>query len=100
MNRLATILIRWLDMRASSIGKFVNDATVTFVVLDAAGTPVSAASGSLTYTGTPGHYQGSVESTITFIPCDMYYVEVTAAGTGSIGFRRVEECVAGYQDAG
>lgn len=90
-------LIIWEDMTLGSTGVVVNDATVSYVLKDAAGSAVSGASGTLTYTGTPGKYSATLESTVSLTPEATYYLECTAVAGGANGFRRIE-CVAAYQD--
>lgn len=85
-------------MTLASTGAYVNDATVTFALKDAAGNAVSGASGSLSYVAdSDGRYEGVLESTVSLIIGATYYLEITAVASGANGFRRIE-CVAAYQD--
>lgn len=90
--------IRWDAMTLGEGGAFVNDATVTWALKDAAGAAVSGATGTMSYVAlSNGRYDGVLESTVTLIVGATYYLEVTAVSGGANGFRRVE-CVAQYQD--
>lgn len=88
-------LICWDEMRRASDGQYVNDATVTFVLKDTAGTTI--ASGSLAYTLNEGRYDGILSSTVALTRGETYYLEVTAVSGDADAFRRIE-CVAMHQD--
>ena len=76
----------------NNLEQFINNATVTFVLKDSAGSAVSGASGTLSYvTGTKGVYEGSLEDGVSLTENSTYYLEITAtASSDRIGFRRIQ----------
>ena len=92
-------LVFWGDRHVPNSGlydnnleQFVNDATVTFVLKNSAGSAVSGASGTMSFvTGTRGVYEGVLEDGVSLTEDATYYLEITAtASSDRIGFRRLQ----------
>ena len=74
---------------------YLNSATVTYSITDAAGTAVSGATGTLSYVAaSSGDYEGTIESTVltasNFTVGRTYLLDITLVQSGYNGFRRLE----------
>lgn len=82
-------LVRWDCMKLASTGSFVNDATVTFTLKNAAGTAITGADTiSMTTQNQSGRYDGTLESTVDIDIGTKYFIEITATRGDDKGFRR------------
>lgn len=84
----------------TNLERFVNDATVTFRLVDSNNSAVSGSSGTMSYiTGSKGLYEGVLEDNVSLSENSTYYLEITASASGDrVGFRRISY-VAVYQGA-
>ena len=74
---------------------YLNSATVTYAITDAAGTAVSGGTGTLSYiAASNGNYEGTIESTVltasNFTVGRTYLLDITLVQSGYNGFRRLE----------
>jgi hypothetical protein len=92
-------VVYWGDRQSKDSGlydtvteTFVNDAAVTFLLKDSAGSTVANSSGTASYvTGTKGVYEGVLEDNVSLTAGSTYYLEITAtASSDRIGFRRIQ----------
>lgn len=80
---------------------YLNAATVTYAIKDAAGTAVTGATGTLAYVAaSSGNYEGTLESSVltaaNFTEGAAYLVEFTLVSGSYNGFRRLV-CRAAYR---
>lgn len=71
-------------------GTYLNSATITYAITDAAGTAVSGGTGSYSYTAASnGDYTAVIESTVTTLLTEggLYYLTVTGS-QGNYNWRR------------
>ena len=72
---------------------FINDATVTGKLINAAGVTVSGSAFTLNFkSGSDGRYQGTLLNTVTLVEADSYSVQITAKSGNlqTIGKRTVQ----------
>ena len=80
---------------------YLNSATVTYSITDAAGTAVSGGTGTLSYVAaSSGDYEGTIESSVltssNFTEGRTYLIDITLSQSGYNGFRRLV-CRAAYR---
>jgi len=94
-------LIEWDEMINPADDTYVNDATVTFTLVDSSDVDVPSAIGlSMSYVAaSDGKYQGTLPKAVaaTLTQGAQYSLEVTATGTVE-GFRKIA-CKASYHGA-
>jgi hypothetical protein len=89
-------------MQNAATESYVNDATVTFTLVDSDGSNVAGAINvAMPYVaGSNGRYQGTLDSTVNLgSPGDEFDLEITAVSGALNGFRKVR-CRADYKGAG
>ena len=96
--------IKISGLRDSDSGSYLNAETLTYAIVNEAGTTVTGATGTLTYqAASDGDYLGVVDAsvmvltgTVPFTLTGTFFVEVTVSGSGYDGFWRREVTV-GYR---
>ena len=95
--------VTWSGATATVNGTttYLNSATVTYSITDAAGTAVSGGTGTLSYvSASNGNYEGTIESSVlttaNFTEGRTYLVDITLSQSGYNGFRRLV-CRAAYR---
>lgn len=91
-------LVRLDALTNASSGAFVNGATVTFTLKDAAGSVVSGLSAvSMPYVASSnGRYEGTIPSTAALTLNALYMLEITSTSGSLVLFRRLS-CIAKYR---
>ena len=87
--------IEWLSVG----GSYLNSATVTYALKDAAGTTLPGGTGSYSYTAaSDGDYTATIEGTVTALmtAAAEYWLEVTIVSGSYNDFRRLRR-VAAYR---
>lgn len=85
-------LIRLDRLRLATDGSYVNDATVTFTLVDIDGNDVSGATTiTMAYIATSnGRYEGVLQSTVTLTEGNRYTIEVTATSGANVRFFKID----------
>jgi len=94
-------LVEWDGMKRASDSSYINDATVTYALLNSALVAVSGGTGSLGYVAASnGKYQGTIESTVAALLTNgaRYFLDVTSTSGTLNDFRRIP-CRARYHQA-
>lgn len=96
-----TLTATGLSVTVQGVTSYLNSATVTYAVTDAAGTAVSGGTGTLSYvSASDGNYEGTIESTVltaaNFTEGRTYLVDITISQSSYNSFRRLV-CRAAYR---
>ena len=82
--------LRVLGLKDADTGDYIDDASVSAIVRDVAGNPVTGAEWPVTLShvgGSNGDYRGVLQNTMNLREGHTYFVDVTADdGIGNIGF--------------
>ena len=88
--------LRWdgASKTVAGVTTYLNSATVTYAITDAAGTAVSGGTGTLSYVAaSDGDYEGTIESSVVtaanFAEGRTYFVNVTLSESTFNGYRRL-----------
>ncbi len=88
-------LVRLDGLTNASSGAYINNATVTFVLLDSNGATVT--SGNLTFVAASnGRYEGTISHTVSLTLNAFYTLQITSVGGGFQIYRQCQ-CIAKYR---
>ncbi len=85
-------LVEWDEMQNAADDTYVNNATVSFVLKDEAGTIVAGPVSMPYVVGSNGKYQGVLDQddAANLVKSQRYWLEITSfTGAGLEGFRRI-----------
>jgi hypothetical protein len=89
-------LVRLDSLTNASSGAFVNNATVSFSLLDSTGNTIISNSSMAYVTGSNGRYEGTIPFSTTINLNALYTIQVTAVGAGFQIFRKLS-CIGKYR---
>lgn len=101
LNEDMNVTLTGASVTVNGTTSYLNSATVTYSITDAAGTAVSGGTGTLSYvSASSGDYEGTIESSVltssNFTEGRTYLVDITLSQSGYNGFRRLV-CRAAYR---
>jgi hypothetical protein len=91
-------LVRLDGLTNASTGAYVNNATVTFSLLDAGGNILIANSSMSFVASSNGRYEGTIPYTTVLTLNAFYMLQITAIGGGFRVFRQIQ-CIAKYRSS-
>jgi hypothetical protein len=89
-------LVRLDGLTNASSGAYVNNATVTFSLVDASGATLINATGMAFVAASNGRYEGTIPYTTALTLNGFYTLQITAVGGGFRIFRQIQ-CIAKYR---
>src|SRR5437660_8893861 len=89
-------LVRLDGLTNASTGAYVNNATVTFSVVDAGGSTLISNSSMSFVASSNGRYEGTIPYTTSLTLNAFYTLQITAIGSGFRIYRQVN-CIAKYR---
>jgi hypothetical protein len=89
-------LVRLDGLTSASTGAYVNNATVTFSLVDASGSNLIANSTMNFVASSNGRYEGTIPYTTVLTLNAFYTLQITAIGGGFRVYRQIQ-CVAKYR---
>jgi hypothetical protein len=89
-------LVRLDGLTNASRGAYINNATVTFNLVDASGAPLINAAGMSFVAASNGRYEGTIPYTTGLTLNAFYTLQITAIGGGFRLYRQIQ-CIAKYR---
>ena len=89
-------LVRLDGLTNASSGAYINNATVTFVLLDASGATVVSSTSMPFVASSNGRYEGTIPYTTALTLNAFYTLQITAIGSSFRIYRQIQ-CIAKYR---
>ncbi len=89
-------LVRLDGLTNASSGAYINNATVTFSLVDAGGSTLISNSSMSYVASSNGRYEGTVPYTTALTLNAFYTLQITAIGSGFRIYRQIQ-CIAKYR---
>ncbi len=80
--------VSYRGMQDAFSGAYIDDATVSYVLKDSAGTVVVTSTSMPHVASSDGDYRGTLPGSTALVEGDMYTIEITVSG-GYVDFRRL-----------
>jgi hypothetical protein len=91
-------LVRLDLLTNASTGIYINNATVTFSLLDSSANAIISNSSMSNIAGQNGRYEGTIPYTTSLTLNAQYTIQITATGGGYTIFRKLS-CIAKYRSS-